>query len=146
MKEAVPVFFGNVENGKFKLELDSDGRFREYLKSLNGRVEMIVRKWRRTRSNQQNRYYWGVVIAIAAEHFGYSPYEMHQAFKVKFLYVPEETQEGKIIKPATIGSTKEMNTMEFNRYFEDIRMWMSSEFGVYIPDPNEVDLSTIAWD
>src|SRR3954465_3307041 len=55
-----PVFFGAVHDGK--LSLDKSQQFKEYLHSLNGkRVELTVEKLKHPRSNNQNRYYWGVV-------------------------------------------------------------------------------------
>jgi hypothetical protein len=43
------------------------------------------------------------------------------------------------------GSTRKMNTSEFQDYCEQIRRWAATELGVDIPNPNEYpDVSRMA--
>ena len=37
------------------------------------------------RSNQQSRYYWGIVVQILSEHTGFTKDEVHELLKRKFL-------------------------------------------------------------
>lgn len=101
----------------------------------NSPVEIIVRKRRSKRSDQANRYYWGVCIALIAEHLGYSPEETHDALKMHLLKVHEESPL------PTVQSTAKMNTAEFAAYVEQVKHFASTELGVYIPDPNEVEMA-----
>ena len=65
-----PVFLGQVNDGK--LSLDKSEQFKQYLHTLSGkRVELTVEKLKHRRSNNQNRYYFGVVCKLIAEHTGH---------------------------------------------------------------------------
>lgn len=103
------------------------------LVKLNGkRVSVDISAWRKTRSAQQNRYYFGVVVAILGEEFGYTPDEMHAALNHRFLGdVDERTGLMKI------GSTKDLSTAEFEEHMSRIREWAALNFNCEIPLPNE---------
>lgn len=83
------------------------------------------------RTNLQNKYYWASVVGIPAEHFGYLPEEMHDAFKFLFLRIHEKG------KPETVRSTTTLNTKEFSDYVEKCAQWCAEQ-GIYIPEPTEV--------
>lgn len=126
-----PIFRGAIQKGKILLEMPK--RFRELCCRLEGsQVEVVLRKHKRNRSNQQNRYYWGVVIHLLAEHCGYEQEEMHDALKQKFLRIHDDTEL------PTVRSTASLNTAEFTEYIEQARR-LAAEMGVYIPDPGQVD-------
>lgn len=129
-----PQFLGTVEDGK--LSLVNPQRFDRYLLNLVGEVVLTIKRNRkkRERSLAQNRYYWGVPVAILAENFGYSDEEMHEALKWQFL----KKHEGRI---PTVRSTTDLSTVEMENLLSKIRQWASSEFGVYIPTPNETEFS-----
>ncbi len=109
-------------------------RFSAHLRSMEGaEVEVIVRKPRKSRSDQQNRYYWGVVVAILADHCGYDkPEEMHDALRIKFLTIH---QDGPL---PTVRSTTDLSTVEFEHYMLQCRK-LGAEMGCQIPEPNEVE-------
>jgi hypothetical protein len=127
---AIPKFPGFIKNGA--PVLDNTAKFRAYLSSFkNGaRIELILRKLSKKRTNPQNRYYWGVVVPMLGKHFGYTKSEMHEALKWQFLRKPEAD-------PPTVGSTRKLTTEQFNEYIETIQIWSASEYSVVIPDPNE---------
>lgn len=128
-----PIFFGKVEHNS--LQLDNPDEFRRYLLSLQDKqVEVIVRLPRKDRTTQQNKYYWSCVVGIPAEHFGYLPEEMHEAYKWMFLRLHEEG------KPETVKSTTSLSTIEFNEFVEKCRQW-TAEQDLVIPDPEQVELS-----
>jgi hypothetical protein len=85
------------------------------------------------RSLWQNSYYHGVIVRILADHFGYSPEEMHEALKFKFLRIERPG------KPTTVRSTADENftRADAENYYSQIRTWASREFGIYIPLPRE---------
>lgn len=91
----------------------------------------IIPNERVQRSKQQNSYYWGVVIPIAGDEFGYDSEEMHEAFKILFL---SRNEDG---KPATVRSTVKLSTIEFNDYIEKCQRWCAEQ-GIIIPDPGEL--------
>ena len=56
-----PIFRGKVVKGK--IELDNRDRFRVYLSTFEGkRIELVLRERNTGRSDEANRYYWGIVI------------------------------------------------------------------------------------
>ncbi len=125
-----PVFQGAVNKGVLQVE----ARFNVYLASLEGqKVEVVVRKYRATRSNQQNRYYWGVVVQVLSEFTGFTPDEMHTALKEKFLGV--ERVSG-LLK---IRSTASLTTDEFVQYVNQIVLWAAEQLSVYIPSPGVIE-------
>lgn len=122
-----------------KLRLSDEVRFRKSLQTLrNANVEVTVRRRRAQRSHQQNAYYWGVVVALLAEHLGYQADEMHEALKFKFLRTEAEEVQGL----PRVKSSASLSTVEFNTYVENVVTWASAEFGLDIPDPNQVEVST----
>ena len=130
MKNISPIWRGNVEKGK--LALHQKELFAKYLHSLRGEVEIIVRKWKKRRTSNQNKYYWGVVVPILCDSLGYSNEEMHDALKWKFLRNKERE------KLPTVKSTSGLSTIEFNNYIDEIVRWAAQE-GIVIPDPSQVE-------
>jgi hypothetical protein len=129
---AVPIFTGKIDKGK--LVHDTPQRYLVYMTSLEGqKIELTLRKFRKKRSDQQNRYYWGVVIDILGKTFGYEPEEMHEALKFKFLQIDSSIQPGLI----SARSTTKLSTTEFMDYISAIQRWAAQEFHIYLPDPNE---------
>lgn len=126
------IFRGTVKGNKTVIY--NKPLFSNYLRGLEGQeVEIIVRKPRKPRTNQQNAWYWACVVAIPAEHFGYTPEEMHEAFKFLFL---KKHEEG---KPDTVRSTTDLTTKEFSEYVETCREWAAKQ-GLVIPDAESVNL------
>jgi len=83
-----------------------------------------------TRSQAQNRYYWGVVCKLVSDHTGYTPDEVHQIMAGQFLgYERNEIR--------FIPSTTKLKTGEFEIYMEQCRRWASVELSCYIPLPSE---------
>ena len=76
-----------------------------------------------TRSNPQNKYYFGVVVDMISEETGNEPEETHELLKLKFL------------KPMGKANTTQLDTKEFNLYIEKIQRWAAQDLGCIIPDP-----------
>jgi hypothetical protein len=103
-------------------------------------LEVTVKRQRATRSQQQNRYYWGVVMQMLSEHTGYTPDEMHEFCKMKFIPKRLAVQDGNgVIKDEFVlgGSTRELNTIDFGEYVDSVRQWAAEDLDVVIPDPDE---------
>jgi hypothetical protein len=125
-----PIFYGTVLNGKLNME----DRFATLLRSMEGqRVEVTVRKYHRRRTDQQNRYYFGVVIPILADHTGYTSDEMHDALKAKFLGVQEKGL-------LHIKSSALLSRLEFKEYVDKIIQWAARDLTIYIPPPENVEV------
>jgi len=128
------LFSGTIKNGKIKLD-DISG-FTKYLKGFeNKKVQLILRRFKTTRSNRQNKFYWGVVIPLIAEYAGEDDKEaIHEALKNKFLKV----RDSKGLK--IVQSTTKLSTTEFEIYLEAVKRWASMECQIVIPDPNDIEL------
>jgi hypothetical protein len=126
-----PVFSGIIEKGKIKL--DNHNRYLVQISRLEGqRIEVVLRKQKAARSNNQNSYYWGVCLEILSNHLGYTADEMHEILKFKFLKTVKADME-------YIKSTTKLNTAEFEEYLTKIKQWAAAELNCYIPDPNECE-------
>lgn len=134
-----PIFQGTIRSGK--LFLDSKPKFDEYLQGFPNekRVEVTVDKLKHTRSNSQNRYYWGVVVKLIADHTGHDPEQIHELLKQ--LHSPKwhffsVTKDDKVTGTPT--STTRLDTIAFVEYTEKCRIWANEFLGVQIPLPGEV--------
>ncbi len=110
---------------------------KEYIATLDGDVEVVIKKWRDNRSNNQNSYYHGVVVVLINEEMGdLTKEETHQFLASKFL--------GKrmVVKGEEylfVPSTASLNTKDFELYLSQIRQWASMELNCFVPTPNQVD-------
>lgn len=123
-------FRGKIENGKAKVYQPE--LMQMYIESLKEGTEIkyTLGVHRNTRSNEQNRYMFGVVYLMISERTGYFIEEVHDAMKIKFLTI-EETPLHRV------RSTSTLDTLELEEYLTKIRTWASLELGLYIPLPNE---------
>lgn len=115
-----------------KLKYDQDHLDHWVAKQKDGEYTLGIKKWFKQRSLEENSYYWGVVVETLSRHTGYTPEEMHDALKTKFL--PHMVDEFGL---SHTTSTKALNTKGFEKYLEDIRRWAASDLGCIIPLPNE---------
>ena len=103
------LFYGEIKEGK--LSLFDTPKFKSYLKKQkDGMIVIEVTKKKKLRSLNENAYYWGVVIKILSDEFGYFPEQMHEALKIEFLGVKDKN--GLII----LKSTTKLSTSEFEAY------------------------------
>ncbi len=125
--KTTPKFYGTPIDGKMAIVNLTE--WERFLRTLNGqKCEINVKKFRKKRTNPQNRYYFGVVVKILADHWGYTHDEAHKAIAYEFLSKKEDG------KPSTVRSTKSLNTADFAEYIEAVKKWAAVEWGCYIPD------------
>ena len=122
------VGFGEVIDGK--LVLRNESTFKEQLRTIKGRVDVIVEKARSRRSLNQNAYYWGVVVKLVSDYTGYEPDEMHEVLKAQF-------NAGEFGEIRYGKSTAKLSTLDFEAYMEQIRRWAAQTLGVVIPEPGQ---------
>lgn len=136
-RQVTPRFAARVDRtGNLHL-VDRHG-FARHVRTFAGRdVDVIVRHPKRHRSDRQNRFYWSVVIGLTAEHCGYLPEEMHDAWKLRLL-----RREDPDHPMPTLRSTADLTTQEFEDYIAQIRIIAATELDVQIPEPNEQALGS----
>jgi hypothetical protein len=126
---------GNVTKGN--LTLKNPQFFKEELNDLSGDVIVIVSECRGKRSDNQNRYIWGVVYKLISDFTGYTCEEVHEYYKEKFLSDKKTIQIGAEEIPINVASTTKLSTKEFEEYCENIRRHAAVELQILIPEPNE---------
>jgi len=117
---------------------ENDAAFRRALAQYEGkRIVLVVKLYRKNRSQNQNDYYWPVIVRTICDKFGYGPedeLQVHEALKAKFL--PKRYENGLEIPPRY----SKLNTAEAEEYHEHIRRWMLVEHNCKIPLPNEIEI------
>ncbi len=98
-------------------------------------IDLRLTRKRKTRSLSANAYYWGVVVALLAEHCGYEPEEAHQALKMRFLL---KIGNDMISTLPTVRSTADLDTVEFAAYLDQC-IRLCAEMGIVVPDPGAAE-------
>lgn len=112
-------------------------RLYNVLKGLKGKNVIQIKKYRKPRSTQENKYYWKVIVGTLAAEFGYTAQEMHYELKRLFLsYQKPNIKTGELM--TFMRSTTDLDTMEAEVFYEQIRVWALADFSIYLPLPNEV--------
>lgn len=103
-----------------------------------------ISEYRRTRSDAQNNALWGVAYKAIREASGNDADEMHEYFCGRYFgWVDKDVFGLKKRRPRRTTTTDEtgrrsvLSTTEFMDFYGFIQQHMA-EFGIYVPDPNEV--------
>ena len=142
MKQPIPKFFGTIRKNKLDIVDHQKEAIKRWCHTFKEgqKLDIIIRKHSSKRSNEQNRYYWGVVIPILADFFGHdNPEDMHEDLKLKFNPMKSKLQEGLTIG----GTTTKLSTVDFfsaeDSYVERICRWAVMDFQIYIPPPKKAE-------
>jgi hypothetical protein len=79
-------------------------------------VVVTIKRRSKNRTDQQNRYYWGAIIATISAETGSDPDDIHEALKRKFL--EPEFKEFAGMKWKIPGSTTKLDTSAMTTYTE----------------------------
>ena len=128
-----PTFAATVMED-LTLRFINPAKIKQHLLPLKGQLVMVTaEKLRKHRTDDQSRYYRGVVLKTIADNCGYRGSEeieaLHQEMRRRFL-----PKRGCLNIPV---STTCLNTQEMTDYIETIRDWAAQELGIYVPAPNE---------
>jgi hypothetical protein len=131
------VASGEVRAGK--LQVRNRAAFDKALARFrDGEVQVRIAHVRATRSEQQNRWYWAVIVEAISEHTGYTADEVHEFLKAKFIPKRLAVCDGNgVIQEDLVigGSTAKLNKLTFGEYCEAIRGWAAETLEINIPDP-----------
>jgi hypothetical protein len=131
------MIYNLVPNKEGKLPKLANEAIRRELLSLSGkRITISIEKYKKKRSNEQNAYYFGVIVKIISDHIGYTTDEVHELLKESFLGTKEIKIGDKTSKVP--NSTTKLTTSDFMAYIEDIQRFAAEKLDLYIPSPNEV--------
>lgn len=137
MKQPVPIFAANVVDGKLKILPGEKASIKRWISGFQTgtQLDIIIRRHQSKRTLRQNAYYFGVVVKILSDHFGYDHEEMHEEMKLMFNPIRSKIDPSRTIG----GSTTKLSTVEFfsdeQSYVERICRWAAEQHGVYIPPP-----------
>lgn len=139
------TYFAKAENGALKIT-NRKGLVEDLHRLEGKQLVLTIERKKKTRSNLQNRYYWGQVIPIVRSGLIDAGWErekvnnsevVHELLKSMFCpkkeVINEHTGEVLELPPTTTGLT----TTGMMDYFADIQRWSSEFLGIYIPEPNE---------
>lgn len=84
-----------------------------------------------SRSQRQNRFYWGVMIPLLADHSGDTHEDMHDFLRQEFL--PRRFVEFAGRRREVRKSTADLSVEEFSVYLEQLAA-LAAESGLVIPD------------
>ena len=136
-------FKSKIEKGK--LTFLDEHKVKSFISSMEGKNVVInIKKHKKSRSDAQNRWYWGVALKkitqdlynIQGELF--TKEEIHAYHKSVITSSKFSTLNvlGTEIMVFNDISTKSMNTIQFNDFKQSIQAHWASK-GIDIPDPNE---------
>ena len=114
-------------------------------------VSITIERWRKKRSNEQNAYWWGVVVPIFQNAFREagmvrSKEQTHQLITDIIIQkygdsviLNETVIDGEVFREKR--GTSELSTSEFMELIAEAQMFATEVFNVQIPDPGqEIDL------
>ena len=127
------VSHGSIKDGK--LVMNNDHYFLGMIQGFEdtNKVRITIEKERGTRSQNQNRYYWGVVLPVIAEHMGERVEDLHEVFKSRFLRKKRVWRGGEI---TILRSTSELTSDEFAEYLSQV-IQEGAELGVVVPEADK---------
>lgn len=106
------------------------------------RLVLTLKELKKSRSQSQNAYLWGVVypaiVAVFREHGNNVDAEdVHDFLKDRVGKLKQHfvTPAGEVLTGP--GSTAKLTTVEFEAYLEKVRVWAAESLGTAIPLPNE---------
>lgn len=92
--------------------------------------EVIFRDYVPVRTSNQNRRLWAL-HALAAQHTGHSPDEMHEFALMRHFGTKEQTVGG-ITRLVPLERSSTRNKAQFARFMEATEAWYIDEFGVWL--------------
>jgi len=132
----------NIEKGLIKRNRNL---VLEAIKYFDGKDVLITfEKPKKTRSNPQNSYYWGVVIPLIQKGLLDATAELRNAESIHYkILLPLFAPEKEIINKDTGEScfekqtSSDLTTTQFCEYIMEIQKWGAEFLGIDIPSPNE---------
>lgn len=118
------------------------------IKYFNGKdVVITFSKPKKSRSNNQNRFYWGVVLPLVQNGLLDATGELRSVDNIHYkillpLFAPlneiVNKDTGECISERLTSS--EMTTTQFMEYIMEVQKWSAEFLSIDIPNPNEENL------
>jgi hypothetical protein len=102
-----------------------------------------VERWRKERSDLQNRALWGVAYKTLSDATGHDPEDLHTYFCGEFYGWEEYEIMGQIRKRPKRSTTKDehgkrdvVSTVMLSDFYAFIQRRSAETVGIYVPDPD----------
>jgi len=120
------IFYGTIDSGK--LTLDNQELLRVWLKSHKKplRVQVCIEPIERHLTDQQRKYFYGVIVPAFMDYCGYSKNEIAGVLKRLFLTVHRGT------KKEYVKSLTELNVAEMSAFIDECSL-CAAEIGIILP-------------
>lgn len=136
---------------EFIIDVDKEGRIPEITrKAIAGliakvpgkRIKITIALYKRRRSENQNAFYWGVILPMmkdAINEYGnqMNEDEAHEFIKEEIWKHTKTITRPDGSKKPIIRSSTELTTTEWEEKIELTRAWAAFELGLILPYPNE---------
>ncbi len=138
-----PAAVGHVsDDGRVTFDPANRSALDRLLLTLKGQdVDIMVRKHKRTRSAPQNAWHWSIAVPMIAGEVGYEPHDkaghemVHYALVAK-CFGTTWNEALKLDVPNVRSS--HLTTAQFSELMEWEARYAATEYGLYIPMPDEV--------
>jgi hypothetical protein len=132
------TMFAEKKDGKTTFDRE---RFKRLWDRLpDGKYDLTAEKHTHSRSLQQNKAYWALIVKPCSDSSGYEEDDVHEILKQrcnpKFVSVLN-TDTGEIEEMKIGGSTTTLNVEEFSAYYKRCQQFAAETWDCYCPDPNE---------
>lgn len=135
----------SIVNGVFKRNRNL---VLQAIQSFNGKEVVITfSKPKKQRSNNQNSYYWGVVLPLVQKGLLDATGELRSNDNIHYkILLPLFAPTNEIVNVDTGESllerltSSEMTTTQFCEYILEVQKWGAEFLGIDIPSPNEENL------
>ena len=109
------------------------------LRGLRGKNRITIQKYRKRRTDRQNRFYWPCFVHPLGEFLreqgeDLTDEDAHEILKLKFLRVVDNDDRAGELQ--CTRSTTKLDVAEFNDYLDRCAMWLNEMFGIIVPDPS----------
>jgi hypothetical protein len=108
---------------------------------MEGPHRISIVKYRKRRSDAQNKYLWGALYPMVAQGISaqwgetMTADEAHEFLKLRFLRKPVVDRTTGTQKGWTVPTTTALSTAEFAEYVEKIAAFAAEQLGIVIPEP-----------
>ena len=92
-------------------------------------LELTIKPYKLTRSQEQNARYW-LIVAKIAEFTGHDRYEIHEFLKARFLGITETEIAGETVKHQR--SSAKLKVGDFAEYMEKCESFAITTLGIFL--------------
>ncbi len=145
MKDLLYYSHVDQDTGKIRVPKRFEAEIAEKFRGKD--IEIVVRRKRKQRSSEQNRYYWGVVIPYILEAFAEIGNDLQQG-NPEHAQIVHSFLKGQFLPPRLVcdadgvelkmePSTTALSKMEFVEYLDRVIQFAAERLQIVIPEPEE---------